>query len=71
VGGDILNARKVLEKALVAKPESEAIWLAAVKLGAARELLTRARTVVDTERVIWPAHTPFPTANLPLFPRYG
>jgi len=42
----------------VANPESEAIWLAAVKLeaengelGVARELLVRARTVADTERV--------------------
>lgn len=58
MGGDVPGAREVLEKAFVANPESEAIWLAAVKLeaengelGVARELLVRARTVADTERV--------------------
>jgi pre-mRNA-processing factor 6 len=51
-------AREVLERAFVANPESEQIWLAAVKLeaedgelGVAKELLVRARTVADTERV--------------------
>lgn len=55
---DVPAAREVLEKAFVANPDSEKIWLAAVKLEAengefavARELLTRARTVADTERV--------------------
>lgn len=56
--GDVPAAREVLEKAFVANPESEQIWLAAVKLeaengelGVARELLVRARTVADTQRV--------------------
>ena len=56
--GDVPSAREVLEKAFIANPESEQIWLAAVKLEAengeldvARELLVRARTVADTERV--------------------
>jgi hypothetical protein len=54
-------ARQVLERAFVANPESEQIWLAAVKLEAesgelsvTRELLIRARTTVadsNTERV--------------------
>ena len=51
-------AREFLERAFVANPESEHIWLAAVKLEAengelkvARELLIRARTVADTQRV--------------------
>jgi pre-mRNA-processing factor 6 len=55
---DVTGARGVLEKAFVANPESEQIWLAAVKLeaengeiDAARELLIRARTVADTDRV--------------------
>ena len=50
-------AREVPERAFV-KSESEQIWLAAVKpeaengeLAVARELLVRARTVDDTERV--------------------
>jgi pre-mRNA-processing factor 6 len=58
LAGDVANARGVLEKAFVANPESEQIWLAAVKLeaengetDAARELLVRARTVADTDRV--------------------
>ena len=58
VGGDVPGARDVLEQAFVANPESESIWLAAVKLEAengewevARELLARARKVADTERV--------------------
>jgi pre-mRNA-processing factor 6 len=58
LGADVPAAREVLERAFVANPESEQIWLAAVKLeaengelGVARELLVRARTVADTERV--------------------
>jgi pre-mRNA-processing factor 6 len=58
LAGDVMAARSTLEQAFVANPESEAIWLAAVKLEAengemavARELLIRARTVADTERV--------------------
>ena len=56
--GDVPAAREVLERAFVANSESEQIWLAAVKLeaengelGVARELLVRARTVADTQRV--------------------
>jgi hypothetical protein len=58
LAGDVPAAREVLERSFVANPESEQIWLAAVKLeaengefGVARELLIRARTVADTERV--------------------
>ena len=58
LAGDVPAARRVLELAFVANPESEQIWLAAVKLEAengelnvARELLIRARTKADTERV--------------------
>ena len=58
MAGDVPAAREVLERAFVANSESEQIWLAAVKLEAengerdvARELLVRARTVADTERV--------------------
>lgn len=58
LAGDVEGARGVLEKSFVANPESEQIWLAAVKLEAengeveaARELLIRARTVADTDRV--------------------
>ena len=58
LAGDVPAAREVLERAFIANPESEQIWLAAVKLEAengeldvARELLIRARTVADTERV--------------------
>ena len=58
LGGDVPVAREVLERAFVKNSESEQIWLAAVKLEAengelavARELLVRARTVADTERV--------------------
>ena len=59
LGGDVPAAREVLERAFVRNSESEQIWLTAVKLeaengelGVARELLVRARTVADTERVI-------------------
>lgn len=58
LAGDVPAAREVLVKAFDANPESEQIWLAAVKLeaengelGVARELLVRARTVADTQRV--------------------
>lgn len=58
LSNDVNAAREVLARAFGANPESEQIWLAAVKLeaengepGAARELLTRARSVADTERV--------------------
>ncbi len=58
LAGDVPAAREVLERAFVANSESEQIWLAAVKLeaengelGVARELLVRARTVADTQRV--------------------
>ena len=58
LAGDISAAREILERAFVTNLESEQIWLAAVKLeaengelGVARELLVRARTVADTERV--------------------
>jgi pre-mRNA-processing factor 6 len=58
LGGDVPAAREVLDRAFVRNSESEQIWLAAVKLeaengelGAARELLVRARSVADTERI--------------------
>ncbi|KAF8483096.1 hypothetical protein F5888DRAFT_1812628 [Russula emetica] len=58
LGGDVRAAREVPERAFVRNLESEQIWLAAVKLEAengelavARELLVRARTVADTERI--------------------
>ena len=58
MAGDVPGAREILERAFIANPESEQIWLAAVKLEAengehvvARELLARARKVADTERV--------------------
>ncbi|KAJ3501850.1 hypothetical protein NLJ89_g9155 [Agrocybe chaxingu] len=51
-----IAAREVLDEVFVAKPESEQVWLAAVKLeaendefAATRELLTRARMVADTK----------------------
>jgi pre-mRNA-processing factor 6 len=80
LAGDAPAAREVLERAFVANPESEQIWLAAVKLEAekgelnvARELLIRARTVAGIQRVSlifpFPIHT---NACLQLhFPRYG
>lgn len=56
--GDIDGARSVLEAAFDANPESEQIWLAAFKFesqndqwGVARQLLERARSVANTERV--------------------
>ena len=76
LASEVPAAREVLERAFVANPESEQIWLAAVKLEAengelevARELLIRARTVADTQRV-----SPFTFTFafiLLMFPRYG
>lgn len=58
LGGDVSRAREVLSRAFEANPESEGIWLAAVKLeaengelDAARKLMARAREVAGTERV--------------------
>lgn len=58
MAGDIDGARTVLEAAFDANPESEQIWLAAFKFeaqngqwGVARQLLERARSVANTERV--------------------
>jgi pre-mRNA-processing factor 6 len=58
LAGDVPAAREALELTFVANPESEQIWLAAVKLEAengelkvAREPLIRARTVANTQRV--------------------
>jgi len=59
IGGDVPATRDVLTKAFDANPESEQIWLAAVKIEvesreyrAACDLLVRAcGTVADTERV--------------------
>jgi pre-mRNA-processing factor 6 len=56
--GDVPAARQVLEQAFNTNPNSERIWLAAVKLEAdcgeievARALLLKARDAVNTERV--------------------
>lgn len=58
LAGDVPAAREVLERAFNVNPESEEIWLAAVKLESengnmdvARQLLQRARDVADTDRV--------------------
>ena len=58
MAGEIDAAREVLHHAFAANKESEQIWLAAVKIEAengntdpARQLLSRARAVADTERV--------------------
>jgi pre-mRNA-processing factor 6 len=55
---DIDGARSLLEAAFEANPESEQIWIAAFKFEAqngrwavARQLLERARSVANTERV--------------------
>jgi hypothetical protein len=76
--GDVEGAREVLVKAFDTNPESEQIWLAAVKLeaengelGVARELLGRARSVADTERVS--VHFRFSVSvfvSSPLFPSF-
>lgn len=61
MAGDIDGARSVLEAAFDANPESEQIWLAAFKFeaqngqwGVARQLLERARSIANTERVSTP-----------------
>jgi pre-mRNA-processing factor 6 len=58
LAGQIAEARKVLSEAFAANPDSEDIWLAAVKLEKetkeperARALLTKARERASTERV--------------------
>lgn len=55
---DVPGARAILGRAFEANPESEGIWLAAIKLEAenkeieaARQLMARARDVAGTERV--------------------
>lgn len=55
---DVPEARQILGRAFTANPESESIWLAAIKLEAengqiqaARQLMERARAVAATERV--------------------
>lgn len=55
---DVPGAREILGRAFAANPESEGIWLAAIKLEAengeieaARQLMARARDVAATERV--------------------
>lgn len=57
-GGDISASKRILESAFAANPNSEEIWLAAIKLEVetgeyerARELLRSARSKADTERV--------------------
>jgi len=56
--GDVVNARHILALAFQANPNSEDIWLAAVKLESenneyerARRLLLRARASAPTARV--------------------
>lgn len=56
--GDLEGARSTLEAAFDANPESEQIWLAAFKFEAqngqwtvARQLLEKARSIANTERV--------------------
>lgn len=58
LGGDVPAARCILQEAFAANPDSEAIWLAAVKLEnennqqeRARSLLNRARITCPTEHV--------------------
>lgn len=58
LAGDIPSAKKILEAAFAANPNSEQVWLAAIKLEVetgeferARVLLKSARTQADTERV--------------------
>lgn len=55
---DVPSSRAILARAFEANPESEGIWLAAIKLEAengmidrARLLMERARTEAATERV--------------------
>lgn len=56
--GDVDGARQILSRAFESNPDSEGIWLAAVKLEAengqieaAKQLMQRAREVSGTERV--------------------
>lgn len=58
VANDVPAARAILGRAFAANPESEGIWLAAIKLeaengqiDAARKLMQRARDVAGSERV--------------------
>jgi pre-mRNA-processing factor 6 len=58
LSNDVPGARAILKRAFDANPESEGIWLAAIKLeaengeiAAARQLMERARAVAATERV--------------------
>lgn len=58
LANDVPAARAILGRAFAANPESEGIWLAAIKLEAengqieaARQLMERARDVAATERV--------------------
>ena len=58
LAGNVDAARAILARAFEANPDSEGIWLAAVKLeaengeiAAAKELMQRARDVSGTERV--------------------
>lgn len=58
LSNDVPGARAILGRAFAANPESEGIWLAAIKLEAendqieaARQLMSRARDVAGTERV--------------------
>lgn len=58
LSGDVDSAREILSRAFEANPDSEGIWLAAVKLEAengqieaAKQLMLRAREVSGTERV--------------------
>ena len=58
IQGDVVNARSILALAFQANPNSEDIWLAAVKLESenneyerARRLLHRARASAPTARV--------------------
>jgi len=61
--GDVVNARSILALAFQANPNSEDIWLAAVKLESenneyerARRLLHRARASAPTARVCTALH---------------
>lgn len=58
LGNDVPASRAILERAFAANPESEGVWLAAIKLEAenkeinrARQLMEKARTQAATERV--------------------
>lgn len=58
VHGDVPGARRILEEAFQANPQSESVWLAAAKLEAengamdrALELLAKARAEAGTDKV--------------------